>query len=159
MFLIYWNIKCCAEKILLGLFILSKIILREIEAFSCRYTERILATFYLFTLIIHFALKTVARKDDKSNCKRYVCVSIWEERRKGIFPPNICTWLMTQSHREAQIGDSASQLAVLSLGSWFLLVILSDLYSWVFQRASSYLSEWWVSTLFQDKASICLWAP
>lgn len=63
MFLIY------IEIILVVLFISFKIIFTEIEVFPVNIPERILAAFYLFTLVIGFALKTVAHKDDKSNWK------------------------------------------------------------------------------------------
>lgn len=52
---------------MVGLFILPKLILIEIEGFPVNMLERILAAFYLFTLVIGFALKKAAHKDDKSN--------------------------------------------------------------------------------------------
>lgn len=86
----------------------------------------------------------------------YVCLG----GRKG--ETSLTKYLHVAYDREPQergVGESPGQLILLSLGSCFHLVMVSDLYLWVFQRPSSDISEWRVSLLFQDKVPVFLLAP
>lgn len=51
----------------------------------------------------------------------FVCLDARKEGilggKEGVFPPKICMWLMAESHRRRGRRESATQLAVLSLGS------------------------------------------
>lgn len=72
---------------------------------------------------------------EKDNC---VCLG----GRKGEnFPTKYLHVAYDRESQERAIGDSTSQLVLLSVGSWFHLVVVSDLYPWVFQRPSSAMSE------------------
>lgn len=90
---------------------------------------------------------------EKDNC---VCLSGGKAEN---FPSKYFHVAYDRESQEKGTGETPGQLVQLSSGFWFHLVMVSDLYPQVFQRPSSDMSEWRVSTLYQDKTPVCLWAP